>query len=78
MTLSTSQENADGYVGVEKDLLDSMIGKEGVAETDLRPGGKVAIDDTTYDAMSDGQYIERGNRVRVTATSSGQLVVKRA
>ena len=78
LTLSTSQENADGYVGVEKDLLDSMIGKEGVAETDLRPGGKVAIDDTTYDAMSDGQYIERGNRVRVTATSSGQLVVKRA
>ncbi len=78
LQLETVQETSDGYVGVEKSLLDSLVGKVGVAATDLRPGGKVSIDSATYDAISDGTYIERGSSVKVTSTSSGQIVVGRA
>lgn len=78
LTLETTQETDRGYVGVEKDLLQSMVGTSGTAVTDLRPGGKVEIDGTVYDAISDGTYIEHGRAVKVSGTSSGQLVVKGA
>lgn len=77
LTLETSQESDQGYVGVEKKELDSMIGSVCVAETDLRPGGKVRVGDAVFDAISDGAFIERGSQLRVTTTSSGQLVVRK-
>lgn len=76
LTLEATQEEADGFVGVEKDALEALIGQRGVARTDLRPGGKVDVGGATHDAISDGQFVERGSAVVVTATSSGQLVVK--
>lgn len=78
LTLETTQESAEGYVGVDKEGLDGMVGNIGTAVTDLRPGGKVSVGDAVFDAISDGTYIERGRQVRVVATSSGQLVVKAA
>lgn len=76
LTLETSQESGKGYVGVEKDVIDSLIGSDGEATTDLRPGGKVSIGGQVYDAISDGKFIECGSAVTVTGTSSGQVVVR--
>ncbi len=76
LTLETSQESGKGYVGVEKDVIDSLIGIDGEATTDLRPGGKVSIGGQVYDAISDGKFIECGSAVTVTGTSSGQVVVR--
>lgn len=78
LTLETTQEAAEGYVGVEKTELDAMVGCVGTAVTDLRPGGKVSVGDAVFDAISDGTYIERGRQVCVVSSSSGQLVVKAA
>lgn len=75
-TLETSQEADRGYIGVEKKELDSLIGQSGEAVTDLRPGGKVRIAGETYDAISDGTFVEHGSQVVVSATSSGQVVVR--
>ena len=75
--LDSSQEASEGFVGVEKEVVDSLIGSAGVAETDLRPGGKVRIGGEAYDAISDGGYIERGTRIEVRSTSSGQVVVRK-
>lgn len=77
LTLETTQESDQGYVGVDKKDLDDKVGSLGVASTDLRPGGKVTIDGEVYDAISDGAFIERGSEVEVTATSSGQIVVRK-
>lgn len=76
IVLGTTQETSEGYVGVEKETLDALIGKKGVAKTDLRPCGKVTIDGTIYDAISDGDFITHGTQVCVSATSSGQIVVR--
>lgn len=78
LTLEATQEAEDGYVGVEKAALDALAGRQGVAATDLRPGGKVAIGGEVYDAISDGTYVERGRQVVVISTSSGQIVVRLA
>ncbi|MDD7724292.1 MAG: NfeD family protein [Bacteroidales bacterium] len=77
LTLETTQQSAEGYVGVEKDALDALVGQSGTATTDLRPGGKVSVGGTLYDAISDGSYIERGSGVKVMSTSSGQVVVRK-
>ena len=53
-----------------------MIGKEGMAFTDLRPAGKVMIGNEVYDAVSDtGAFIERGKGIRVVKYQTGQVYV---
>ncbi|MCA8980030.1 MAG: hypothetical protein H6831_10555 [Planctomycetes bacterium] len=57
------------------------VGAEGVALTDLRPVGKVRLDDAPgdeFEASAEGPAIERGARVRVTAARSGRLSVELA
>ena len=52
-----------------------MIGKTGIASTDLRPSGKVDIDDETYDAKSEIGFIDKGGKVKVIDYRSGQVYV---
>lgn len=44
------------------------IGTTGVAETALRPSGRIRIDDQLLDAVSLGRWIEPGDEVRVVRT----------
>jgi membrane-bound serine protease (ClpP class) len=56
-------------------------GARGVALTDLRPVGKVALDDAPgleYEGRSSGPEIARGTRVVVADAYSGRLVVEAA
>ncbi|MCZ6793012.1 MAG: hypothetical protein O7J95_05290 [Planctomycetota bacterium] len=56
-----------------------LRGKIGVAETPLRPAGKVLLDDgSALDVVSHGEFIERGERVVVTGGSSTRITVARA
>lgn len=53
-----------------------MTGKTGVAQTVLRPGGKVRIDNDIYDAVAETGFIEKDERVVVTRVESTQLYVE--
>lgn len=55
------------------------LGARGVALTDLRPVGKVAIDGNLgveFEARSVGAFVLAGSRVRVLEVGSGRLVVE--
>ncbi len=54
----------------------SMVGKEGVAHTILRPSGKIMVDNEMYDAYTRGEYIDKGNRVVVISDEGTSLRVK--
>jgi membrane-bound serine protease (ClpP class) len=59
----------------------ALPGARGVALTDLRPVGKVALDGAPgleYEGRSSGPQIVRGTRVVVAAAYSGRLVVEAA
>jgi membrane-bound ClpP family serine protease len=61
-----SQETQEGSVaGLEKDQL-PLKGAEGRALTPLHPGGKIQIGDQIYDALSEGELIDRGAKVFVS------------
>jgi len=55
---------------------DQLIGKDGVAKTDLLPSGDVRIEGRTYDALSNGMAINKGQAVRVVDVHTQRLVVR--
>ena len=52
-------------------------GDSGSALSYLRPSGKVELDGRQLDAISEGDYIERGERVEVVRVESNHVVVRR-
>jgi membrane-bound serine protease (ClpP class) len=55
---------------------EKLIGTVGVAATVLRPAGIVTINRVRKDAMSQGDYIEKGAKVRVIGIDGAQLLVE--
>jgi membrane-bound serine protease (ClpP class) len=75
IALQSSQDLNQGYIGIDE-AIKHMIGDEGVADTILRPAGKVLIAGEVYDAIAQTGYINEGENIIVVGTSSGQLIVR--
>jgi len=54
-----------------------LEGREGLAETALRPAGKAVIDGRRLDVVSESGFVEPGERVRVITVRGGAVVVRR-
>lgn len=70
LDLSPSGEDVEGDV--------VQIGQHGIAESPLRPAGKIQIGDHYVDVVSDGTFIEVGETVRVVAVRGNHVVVRRS
>lgn len=67
--------------GLPESAVLPALGARGTALTDLRPVGKVEIDDQPgleFEARSLGPFLQSGARVRVVEVGVGRLVVERA
>lgn len=73
LVLKTSTDKASGYTSY--DSKDDLLGKQGVALTGLRPSGTARIDDRRIDVVSEGGFVEKGQKVRVVATDAGRVLV---
>ncbi len=71
--LQAEQKSSEGYVSF--DDLSGLIGQTGVAQSMLRPAGKVNIDGKLYDAICPIGYINPGEKVKVIRYETGQLHV---
>ena len=69
--------------GDEKDFkasqtgLDQLIGKEGIAHSDLRPAGYAMIDGQRVDVVSEGGMISKGTKLRVVKVEGNRVVVRK-
>lgn len=74
VALTDTQDRTAGYTSSfnPKD----MKGKRGIAETILRPSGKISIEGQLYDAFTRGEYIEKGQTVEVLSETGSSLQVK--
>jgi len=54
----------------------SQIGKRGTAVTDLLPNGRIAIDGTGFDAVTEGVLVDAGTPVEVTEIQGNRIVVR--
>lgn len=75
LVLTRSTDRASGYTSYEN--RDELKGQEGVALTNLRVSGTAKIGGRRVDVVSDGEYINKGSRVKVISTAAGQVVVTR-
>ena len=67
---------ARGYVSAAEHS--ELVGRQGRAETDLRPAGTVSFGDVPMDVVSEGGYIPRGTIVVVVAVQGSRVVVRPA
>ena len=73
--LKAEQKKEDGFVGTSTEEFE-LVGKNGIAYTDLRPSGKVEIAEQIHDASSSSGFIEKGMQVRVIGYSAAQIKVR--
>lgn len=76
LALDSVQDRAEGYTS-EDEGYSKVIGETGIANTVLRPAGKVEIGDEIYDAYAEAGFIERGSKVKVTGYTNTQLKVRK-
>jgi membrane-bound serine protease (ClpP class) len=68
--------SAEGYVSALP--RGDLIGKQGVALTDLRPAGVATLDGERIDVVTEGDYINSGARVEVVRAEGYRHVVRPA
>ncbi len=57
--------------------LAALVGKTGVAETPLRPAGRIRVENRRYDARAENEMIEPGQTVRVLRAGGTDVIVRR-
>lgn len=75
LVLKTEQKNEEGYVST-KDYK-KYLGKRAKAESTLRPSGTIIIDDLRIDAVTQGEYVDKGSFVEVIKVEGSSLIVKK-
>jgi len=53
-----------------------LIGELGTVESDLKPSGYVSVNGKSYQAVSKGNYINKGVKVQVLGGEGARLIVK--
>lgn len=60
---------------VKDNSIQNMTGLTGISVTNLRPAGKVEINNERYDSIADGSFIEGGQQVKVIRVQGTYLIV---
>ncbi len=76
ISLTDTQAQSEGYTSNFNTGVD-LVGKTGTAYTVLRPSGKIMIEGQIYDAFSRGDYIEKGDTVKVLEIEGSTLRVRK-
>jgi membrane-bound serine protease (ClpP class) len=76
LVLDESQDKSRGFTVDAFPTRTELAGRQGTAATELRPSGKVDLDDARYDAMTQGEFIARGAAIEVLAVKGNYLMVK--
>lgn len=53
-----------------------LVGREGVARSDLRPSGVATVDGERLDVVTRGELVEAGARIRIIENRGNRIVVK--
>lgn len=72
--LSEELNTEKGYIS-SKDL-NYLLGKKGVASTDLRPSGVGDFEGVHFDVITTGNYIVKGTPIIITEVKGSKLIVK--
>jgi membrane-bound serine protease (ClpP class) len=77
LVLSTTEDVKEGFRSAPGEYA-NLLGKEGIAMTLLRPAGTAIIDGEKVSVVTEGDFIEKNSRIRVTKVEGYRIVVERA
>lgn len=77
LALRRDLKSDEGFIGVDSKPRE-LVGRTGIADSVLRPSGKVVIDDEIYDAKAEFGFINKGETVKVIRYETGQIYVVKA
>lgn len=72
--LEEEQKRTEGYLSSND--LKYLLGKKGVAVTDLRPTGVGKIDGINFDVLTEGNYISRDSEIEIIKVEGSKLFVR--
>ncbi len=75
VTLRKTLSKEDGVVSQKKEM-DEFFDASGIAVTDLRPTGAIKVNNKKIDAVTQGEYVDKGASVRVIQVTGNQVIVK--
>ena len=73
--LADKSTKEKGFVSAEG--RDFLVGKTGLVLTELRPSGTAEVDGAPVDVVSEGAYIEKGEKVTIIAVNGSRVVVRK-
>ncbi|MCP4624444.1 MAG: serine protease [bacterium] len=76
VTLRKTLSRKEG-VSSQSSELESYIGGQGNAITDLRPAGIAVINGKRVDVVTRGEYLEKDSAIIVTAVTGNQIIVRK-
>lgn len=74
LLLTEGHAAAEGYISAPTRM--DLVGKEGVAVTDLRPSGTAVLGEERLDVVTEGEFIRQGTQVRVVRSEGYRHVVR--
>jgi membrane-bound serine protease (ClpP class) len=74
LSLQSTMDKEDGYIANLYNI--EMIGKIGIAKTMLRPSGKIIVENTLFDASTQGEYIEANTSVVIIEQKGNSFKVR--
>jgi membrane-bound ClpP family serine protease len=74
LILKDEQNKENGYISNSD--LNYLLGKEGVAITDLRPSGTADFNGIEFDVISEGKYIAKETKIVIYKVQGSKLIVK--
>lgn len=75
ISLDKSETVEEGYVSRAED--EDLSGKEGRALTPLRPSGVAEIDGRRVDVVSQGDFIDKNEKIKVLSSQGSRVVVEK-
>ncbi len=77
LVLTSSENSLSGFVIPPQPAGESnLVGKEGKALTALHPTGKIEVNDSILDVVTEGEYIANGQIVEIIEIRGNRIVVK--
>lgn len=70
-------ETLTGSAGyLDESDLQYLLGKEGIATTDLKPSGKGNFEGIEFDVCSENKYISKGQKIKICSIKNSRLTVR--
>jgi membrane-bound ClpP family serine protease len=74
LILKDEQNKEKGFIS--NNDLNYLLGKQGIAITDLRPSGMADFDGIEFDVISEGKYISKDTKLVIYKVQGSKLIVK--